>query len=54
MPAIGYVTKDENGAFKRQLKTLSIRAEIAVVANAHKTSDAQPDYRILAGDIDYA
>jgi len=37
MPAIGYVTKDENGAFKGQLKTLSIRAEISIV---------------LAGDIE--
>jgi len=52
MPAIGYVTKDENGAFKGQLKTLSIRAEISIVVNARKTSDAQPDYRVLAGDIE--
>ena len=52
MPAIGFVTKDENGAFKGQLKTLSIRAEIAIVANARKTSDAQPDYRVLSGDIE--
>ena len=52
MPAIGYVTKDENGAFKGQLKTLSIRAEISIVANARKTSDAQPDYRVFAGDIE--
>jgi len=52
MPAIGYVTKDENGAFKGQLSTLSIRAEISIVVNARKTSDAQPDYRVLAGDIE--
>ena len=52
MPAIGYVTKDENGVLKGQLKTLSIRAEISIVTNARKTSDAQPDYRVLAGDIE--
>ena len=52
MPAIGYVTKDENGAFKGQLKTLSIRADIAVVPNTAKTADAQPDYRVLAGDAE--
>jgi uncharacterized protein (DUF736 family) len=52
MPAIGYVTKDEKGAFKGQLKTLSIRAEISIVANARKTSDAQPDFRVLSGDIE--
>jgi len=52
MPAIGYVTKDENGTFKGQLKTLSIRAEISIVANARKSSDAQPDYRVLSADIE--
>jgi len=52
MPAIGYVTKDENGVLKGQLKTLSIRAEISIVTNARKTSDAQPDYRVLSGDIE--
>ncbi|MBS0503561.1 MAG: DUF736 family protein, partial [Proteobacteria bacterium] len=51
MPAIGYVTKDENGTFKGQLKTLSIRAEIAIVPNSRKVNDVQPDYRVLAGDV---
>jgi len=52
MPAIGYVTKDENGTFKGQLKTLSIRAEITIAPNARKTTDTQPDYRVLSGDIE--
>jgi uncharacterized protein (DUF736 family) len=52
MPAIGYVTKDENGAFKGQLKTLSIRAEIIIAPNAGKASDAQPDYRVVSGDVE--
>ena len=52
MPAIGYVTQNEDGSFKGQLKTLSIRAEIAIVANERKTSDVQPDYRVLAGDVE--
>ena len=52
MPAIGYVTRNENGTFKGQLKTLSIRAEIAVVANARKANDVQPDYRVYSGDIE--
>lgn len=52
MPAIGYVTKVENGAFKGQLKTLSIRADIAVVPNTAKASEAQPDYRVLSGDVE--
>lgn len=52
MPAIGHVTRDANGAYKGQLKTLSIRTEIAIVANASKSVDTQPDYRVLAGDVE--
>ena len=52
MPAIGYVTKDSSGSFKGQLKTLSIRAEITSVANGRQANDAQPDYRVLSGDIE--
>ena len=52
MPAIGYVTKDDNGTFKGQLKTLSIRAEISITPNARKASDTQPDYRIVSGDVE--
>lgn len=51
MPAIGYVTREENG-FKGELKTLSIRTEIAIVPNAAKTSDGQPDYRVTAGGVE--
>jgi len=52
MPAIGYVTKSENGSFKGQLKTLSIRAEITIVANARKANDVQPDFRVISGDVE--
>lgn len=48
MPAIGFVTKQANGAYKGQLKTLSLRAAIDIMPNAEKTSDTQPDYRVLA------
>jgi len=51
MPAIGYVTRDGNG-FKGELKTLSIRTEIAIVPNGHKTTDTQPDYRVSAGGVE--
>ena len=51
MPAIGYVTRDGNG-FKGELKTLSIRAEITIVPNGHKTADSQPDYRVSAGGVE--
>ena len=52
MPAIGYVTRGETGTFKGQLKTLSIRAEITIAANARKANDAQPDYRAYSGDVE--
>lgn len=51
MPAIGHVTREANG-FKGQLKTLSIRTEIDIVPNPRKTSDAQPDYRVMADGIE--
>lgn len=51
MPAIGYVTRDGNG-YKGELKTLSIRADITIVPNSRKTSDVQPDYRVVAGGVE--
>ena len=48
MPAIGYVTKQANGGFKGQLKTLSLRAEIEIVPNTSKNADNHPDFRVLA------
>ena len=47
MPAIGYVTRIGDG-FKGQIRTLSIRSDVEVVPNSRKTSDAQPDYRVVA------
>ena len=52
MPAIGYVTKNEDGSFKGQLKTLSISAEIAIVSNRTKSTDTQPDYRVLSDGVE--
>lgn len=52
MAAIGYVTKGTNGSFKGSLKTLSIRADIEIVANDSKATDAQPDYRVLSDGVE--
>jgi uncharacterized protein (DUF736 family) len=52
MPAIGYVTKADDGSFKGQLKTLSISADIAIVVNRSKASDTQPDYRVLSDGVE--
>jgi uncharacterized protein (DUF736 family) len=52
MSAIGYVTKQQTGGFKGQLKTLTIRADIDIVPNGMKSSDDQPDYRVLHRNVE--
>lgn len=52
MPAIGYVTKLPAGGFKGHIKTLSIRAEIELVPNGAKSSDTQPDYRVMTQGVE--
>ena len=52
MAAIGHVTRSSNGGFKGQFRTLTIRADIDIVPNDHKSSDNQPDYRVLSDGIE--
>jgi len=52
MPAIGYVTKQSNGGYKGQIKTLSIRADIDILPNAAKSADNQPDFRVLTQGVE--
>ncbi len=52
MSAIGYVTKQQNGGFKGQLKTLSIRADIDIVPNTAKAHETQPDFRVLTKGLE--
>jgi uncharacterized protein (DUF736 family) len=52
MPAIGFVTRQEDGGYKGQLKTLSIRADIEIVPNRAKSGDAQPDFRVLTQGVE--
>jgi uncharacterized protein (DUF736 family) len=47
MTAIGYVTRNENGGYKGQLKTVSIRADIDIVPNRDKSADTHPDFRVV-------
>ena len=47
MTAIGYVRKENDGRYIGQLKTISIKADIDIVPNANKTTDSQPDFRVL-------
>lgn len=52
MPAIGYVTRQPNGGFKGELKTLTIQAQIEVEPNTSKTADNQPDFRVTSEGAD--
>ena len=52
MPAIGRVTKAQDGSFKGMIKTISIRTDISIQPNGAKANDNHPDYRVLAGDVE--
>ena len=52
MTAIGYVNKQEDGRYLGSIRTLSIRAEVEIIPNANKTTEAQPDYRVLTQGIE--
>jgi uncharacterized protein (DUF736 family) len=52
MPAIGQVTKQKDGNFKGQLKTLSIKAPIDILLNPSKSGDTQPDYRVYSAGVE--
>ncbi|CAN7739460.1 MULTISPECIES: DUF736 domain-containing protein [Mesorhizobium] len=52
MTAIGYVNKQENGSYKGQLRTLSVRADIDIVPNRSKSADNHPDFRVLTQGVE--
>lgn len=52
MPAIGHVTRTDDGGFRGQLRTLSIRAETEILPSDGKGREAQPDYRVLADGVE--
>lgn len=52
MPAIGYVTKQQNGGYNGQIRTLSIFAEIEIVPNTAKSTDNQPDFRVMTQGVE--
>lgn len=52
MPAIGNVTKQKDGNFKGQLKTLSFKAPIDILLNPSKSGETQPDYRVYSQNVE--
>lgn len=52
MPAIGYVSRNSEGGFSGNLKTLSIRASIEIIPNRSKSADTQPDFRVVSEGVE--
>lgn len=52
MSTIGSVTRRNDGRYEGELKTLSVRAEIALIPVADKASPGQPDYRVMSQGIE--
>ena len=52
MATIGYVTKRDDGRYEGELKTLSVRASIAILPVGDKLSDNQPDFRVMSQGIE--
>jgi uncharacterized protein (DUF736 family) len=52
MTAIGYVRKEQDGRYLGSIRTISIRAEVEIIPNANKTTETQPDYRVLTQGIE--
>jgi hypothetical protein len=51
MVAIGFVTKQKDGSYKGELKTLTIQTAVEIRPNLHKVNDRQPDFRIYLRSI---
>ena len=52
MTAIGYVTKNDNGSYKGQLKTVSIRADIDIIPNRDKSAETHSGLRFAVPGVD--
>jgi uncharacterized protein (DUF736 family) len=52
MATIGYVTKRDDGRYEGELKTLSVRADIAIIPVGDKATENQPDYRVLSQGVE--
>ena len=52
MATIGSVTKCDDGRYEGELRTLTIRADIAILPVSDKLADNQPDYRVMSQGIE--
>jgi uncharacterized protein (DUF736 family) len=49
---VGYATKKIDGRYKGTLRTVSIDVAIDNLPNTQKTSDTQPDFRVVTEGIE--
>jgi uncharacterized protein (DUF736 family) len=52
MATIGSVTKRDDGRYEGELKTLSVRADIVIIPIGEKSTEGQPDYRVLSQGVE--
>ena len=52
MPAIGFVTKNEDGSYRGSIRTLSVKAPLELLPNRKKTKDNHPDYRVYSEGVE--
>ena len=52
MPAIGFVTKNEDGSYRGSIRTLSIKAPIELQPNRQKAKDTHPDFRVYSEGVE--
>ena len=52
MATIGTVTKRDDGHYEGELRTLAVRADIAIMPVTDKTSHSQPDFRVLSKGVE--
>ena len=52
MATIGTVTKRDDGHYEGELRTLSVRADIAIMPVTDKVSHGQPDFRVLSKGVE--
>ena len=52
MPAIGFVSKQQDGSYKGELMTLTIQTSLEIRPVSTKDDERHPDYRIYANNVE--
>lgn len=52
MSSLGHVTKQSNGSYKGNLKTVSIKTPIEILPVGRKDADNHPDFRVMSEGVE--